>query len=156
MKNITVSVDEETHRLARIRAAELDTSDSALVSNCLRVLAGDHSKKSVTMKQAREREFERRRQLMGEVIDDIRAARSGFRGSNGSRQFDPRRVVRPRQSPGGSHGDSCRRAQSSRAQVKLVRFVDTKKHWSDCGRQHSGTIDVLLERVGYRTLHSIG
>ena len=31
MKNITVSVDEETHRLARIRAAELDTSVSALV-----------------------------------------------------------------------------------------------------------------------------
>ena len=28
MKNITVSVDEETHRLARIRAAELDTSVS--------------------------------------------------------------------------------------------------------------------------------
>ena len=26
MRNITVSVDEETHRLARIRAAELDTS----------------------------------------------------------------------------------------------------------------------------------
>ena len=29
MKNITVSVDEETHRLARIRATELDTSVSA-------------------------------------------------------------------------------------------------------------------------------
>ena len=33
MRNITVSVDEETHRLARIRAAELDTSVSALVRN---------------------------------------------------------------------------------------------------------------------------
>ena len=31
MKNITVSVDEETHRLARIRAAELGISVSALV-----------------------------------------------------------------------------------------------------------------------------
>ena len=31
MKNITVSVDDQTHRLARIRAAELDTSVSALV-----------------------------------------------------------------------------------------------------------------------------
>ena len=29
MKNITVSIDEQTHRLARIRAAELDTSVSA-------------------------------------------------------------------------------------------------------------------------------
>ena len=28
MKNITVSVDEETHRLVRIRAAELETSVS--------------------------------------------------------------------------------------------------------------------------------
>ena len=79
MKNITVSVDEETHRLARTRAAELDTSVSALVRNYLRALAGDQSKESVTMEQAREREFERRRQLMGEVIDDIRATRSGFR-----------------------------------------------------------------------------
>ena len=40
MKNITVSVDEETHRLARIRAAELDTSVSALVRDYLKALAG--------------------------------------------------------------------------------------------------------------------
>ena len=39
MKNITVSVDEETHRMARIRAAELDTSVSALVREFLRSLA---------------------------------------------------------------------------------------------------------------------
>ena len=32
MKNITVSVDEGTYRRARIRAAELDTSVSALVA----------------------------------------------------------------------------------------------------------------------------
>ena len=38
MKNITVSVDEETHRLARIRAAELGTSVSALVRGCLKTL----------------------------------------------------------------------------------------------------------------------
>ena len=38
MRNITVSVDEETHRLARIRAAELDTSVSALVREYLREL----------------------------------------------------------------------------------------------------------------------
>ena len=36
MRNITVSVDEETHRLARIKAAELDTSVSALVREYLR------------------------------------------------------------------------------------------------------------------------
>jgi len=39
MKNITVSVDEETHRMARIRAAELDTPVSALVREFLRSLA---------------------------------------------------------------------------------------------------------------------
>lgn len=38
MKNITVSVDEKTHRMARIRAAELDTSVSALVRQYLRDL----------------------------------------------------------------------------------------------------------------------
>ena len=41
MKNITVSVDEETHRSARIRAAELGTSVSALVRNYLRSLSRD-------------------------------------------------------------------------------------------------------------------
>ena len=39
MTRITVSVDEETHRLARIRAAELHTSVSALVQESLRALA---------------------------------------------------------------------------------------------------------------------
>ena len=39
MKNITVSVDEEIHRMARIRAAELDTSVSALVREFLRSIA---------------------------------------------------------------------------------------------------------------------
>ena len=39
MRNITVAVDEETHRRARIRAAELDTSVSALVREFLRRLA---------------------------------------------------------------------------------------------------------------------
>ena len=41
MRNITVSVDDETHRMARIRAAELDTSVSALVRGYLRSLGGD-------------------------------------------------------------------------------------------------------------------
>ena len=35
MKNITVAVDDETYRNARIRAAELDTSVSALVKRYL-------------------------------------------------------------------------------------------------------------------------
>ena len=44
MKNITVSVDEKTHRMARIRAAELDTSVSALVRQYLRdLVSGDRA-----------------------------------------------------------------------------------------------------------------
>jgi plasmid stability protein len=39
MKNITVSVDDETYRRARIRAAEQDTSVSALVKRFLTELA---------------------------------------------------------------------------------------------------------------------
>ena len=39
MKNITVSVDEETYRRARIAAAERGTSVSALVRNSLREMA---------------------------------------------------------------------------------------------------------------------
>lgn len=39
MKNITVTVDDETYRRARIKAAEQDTSISALVKRFLTELA---------------------------------------------------------------------------------------------------------------------
>ncbi len=39
MKNITVTVDDETYRRARIKAAECDTSVSALVTRFLTELA---------------------------------------------------------------------------------------------------------------------
>lgn len=41
MKNITVTVDDDTYRLARIKAAERDTSVSALVKQFLADLARD-------------------------------------------------------------------------------------------------------------------
>jgi hypothetical protein len=41
MKNITVSVDDVTYRRARIKAAEQDTSVSALVKQFLVELASD-------------------------------------------------------------------------------------------------------------------
>ena len=72
MKNITVSVDEETHRLARIRAAELETSVSALVRDYLRGLACERPVETPR---------ERRRRLMNEVFEEIRATRSGFNSS---------------------------------------------------------------------------
>jgi plasmid stability protein len=44
MKNITVSVDDETYRKARIRAAELDTSVSAVVRKLLTEFAEGESR----------------------------------------------------------------------------------------------------------------
>ncbi|RVT41735.1 hypothetical protein [Sphingobium algorifonticola] len=41
MKNVTIALDDETHRLARIRAAELGTSLSALVKDYLTGLVRD-------------------------------------------------------------------------------------------------------------------
>jgi hypothetical protein len=41
VKNITVSVDDDTYRLARVKAAERDTSVSALVKGFLAGLATD-------------------------------------------------------------------------------------------------------------------
>jgi hypothetical protein len=38
MKNVTIAIDDETHRAARIRAAELGTSISALVKDYLQGL----------------------------------------------------------------------------------------------------------------------
>ena len=49
MRNITVSVDEETHRMVRIRAAELDTSVSALVRDYLRALGQEDSSQEETV-----------------------------------------------------------------------------------------------------------
>jgi len=43
MKNITVSVDDETYRRARIKAAERETSISALVKRFLDELVSDGS-----------------------------------------------------------------------------------------------------------------
>jgi hypothetical protein len=43
MKNITVSVDDETYRRARVKAAEQDTSVSALVKRFLAELAATES-----------------------------------------------------------------------------------------------------------------
>lgn len=43
MKNITVTVDDETYRRARVKAAEQDTSVSALVKRFLTELAANES-----------------------------------------------------------------------------------------------------------------
>ena len=66
MRNITVSVDEETYKRARINAAELDTSVSRLVRDFLHELS------------AEETEFERlaRQEL------ELRSSIESFRASD--------------------------------------------------------------------------
>ena len=64
MKNITVTLDDETYRRARIRAAELDTSVSALVRRYLIDLAGSES------------EFERLEKLERELRGRIKSFRA--------------------------------------------------------------------------------
>jgi len=67
MKNITVSIDEELHRRARIRAAERDKSLSAVVKEFLIEFAGG------------ETDFERRKRLQQETLASIRSFRAGNR-----------------------------------------------------------------------------
>ena len=70
MKKISVSVDEETYRLSRIRAAEAGMSISALVRGFLRDLV--RGEVSVSR-------FDRLRRLQDETLDAIRARDAGLR-----------------------------------------------------------------------------
>jgi len=81
MKNITVTVDEELHRLARIRAAERDTSVSALVRDYLRRLATGRVD-ATTASESRMDVDELRRRRLQEVLTDIRAATAGFKAAD--------------------------------------------------------------------------
>jgi plasmid stability protein len=60
VKNITVSLPDDVYRRARVKAAEHDTSVSALVREFLMKLAEDQT------------DFIRRKQLQDEVIASIR------------------------------------------------------------------------------------
>lgn len=67
MRNITLSVPEEIYRKAKIRAAELDTSVSALVRGFLEEVARTES------------DFERRRRLQDEVLATVTRFRASSR-----------------------------------------------------------------------------
>jgi hypothetical protein len=54
MKNITVSVDDETYRRARTKAAERDTSLSALVRHFLVELVSEESAERCLERQERD------------------------------------------------------------------------------------------------------
>jgi plasmid stability protein len=67
VKNITVSIEEDLHRRARVRAAELDTSLSSVVREFLIQFAGG------------ETDFERRKRLQAETLASIKNFRAGDR-----------------------------------------------------------------------------
>ena len=79
MRNITVSVDDETHRRARIRAAELDTSVLALVRTCLRSLVGDSGGEPAAKAGESETPLELRRRELDKVLADFDARGVGLR-----------------------------------------------------------------------------
>ncbi|MYA23517.1 MAG: hypothetical protein F4Z30_12385 [Gemmatimonadetes bacterium] len=82
MKNITVSIDEETYRLARIRAAELDTSVSALVQDHLKSLVEDGTGGRASDNRDTKKEAEHRRGLIRQVFQDFEAHGIGLRMSD--------------------------------------------------------------------------
>jgi len=67
VKNLTVSLPDEVYRLARVKAAERDTSVSALVREFLTQLAQEES------------DFERRRRLQSEILAEISNFSAGDR-----------------------------------------------------------------------------
>lgn len=79
MKNITVSVDEETHRRTRTRAAELDTSVSALVRTYLQSLVDDSGRILVSAARGSESSVELRHRELDQVLADFDARGVGLR-----------------------------------------------------------------------------
>ncbi|HLI32456.1 MAG TPA: hypothetical protein VKU89_06940 [Solirubrobacteraceae bacterium] len=66
MKNLTVSLPDDVYRLARVKAAERDTSVSALVGELLRAMADDD--------EPRLRRLEEQERAIREQIASFRAA----------------------------------------------------------------------------------
>ena len=83
MKNITVSLDDETYRRARMIAAQRDTSVSALVKQFLLELASG------------ETEAERLKREQLALREQITASRAGIRPAVPRRDSPPRRMTPP-------------------------------------------------------------
>ena len=81
MKNITVSIDDDCHRLARIRAAELGTSVSALVRAYLTSLVKNRGGKHESDAEPGETPYQRRCRQLREVFADFDAEGVGLRMS---------------------------------------------------------------------------
>ena len=79
MRNITVTVDDRTHRAAHIRAAELDTSVSALVRDYLRTLVDDQGEKmELSGKVSMKTRADYRERKLGDAIANIRISSPEF------------------------------------------------------------------------------
>ena len=73
MKNITVSVDDETYRLSRVKAAEAGTSVSALVREYLLALVQGRAVGTGR---------DRLGQLQDDTLKEIRARGAGLRSAD--------------------------------------------------------------------------
>ena len=82
MKNITVSVDDETWRRSRARAARLGTSLSELVRGYLTELARRDPDGGEEEAGAELSECDRRRDMLNEVLADFDAWGVGLRMSD--------------------------------------------------------------------------
>ena len=82
MRNITVSVDDATYRRARIRAAELDTSVSALVRSYLRSLDGNEGDESAARADAPQTVDELWPKPLDELLAEFDARGVGLRMSD--------------------------------------------------------------------------
>ena len=112
MRNITVSVDDDTYRRSRIRAAELETSVSALVRGFLERLVREPARASGECGVAAETGLERRRRLLEEVVADFDARGVGLRmADNLSREelYDRSRARAEAAETAGSTEGECRR-----------------------------------------------
>ena len=76
MKTISVTVDDETHRLARIRAAETGTTVSAMIRDILTALL-----QSPPSDVQVETEPERRRRRLAEIMDEFQKKGIGLDSS---------------------------------------------------------------------------
>ena len=79
MKNITVSVDDETYRLSRVRAARLGTSISALVRGYLISFVRQNADGAEGGARSKGAECAHRRKLLSEVLSDFDARGVGLR-----------------------------------------------------------------------------
>lgn len=81
VRDIAVSADEDTQRQAQIRAAELDTSASALVREFLKGLVAGSGDEGLARAKEGESALERRRRLLRETFAEFDAQGIGLRMS---------------------------------------------------------------------------